>query len=134
MTAVVFDDGLDHQLPVGQVGQVGGEGQLVERAVALALGHLAGADAALQRLDDAVASGGDQRLGGLEHRHVDAGAYRDLGDAGAHLPGSDNTYSLDRCVTHSSSLSELVLSCTAIGPAQVGWAGPMRTSARLRLG
>jgi hypothetical protein len=83
LDGLVLDDGLDHQLPVGQVIQVGGEGELAKRAVALALGHLARADATLQGLHDAVASRCDERVGGLEHRHADTGADGDLGDTGS---------------------------------------------------
>jgi hypothetical protein len=96
LDGVVFDDGLDDQLAIGQLAQVGGEGQVADGVVAFAFGDLARAHTPLQGLDDPVASGGDQCVGGLEDQHVDAGARRHLGDSGAHLSGADDTYSLDR--------------------------------------
>ena len=73
LDGLVLDDRLDDQLAVGQVGQIGGELQLRQRRVALPLGDLARADAALERLDDAGAARGGQRLGRLVDEHVDTG-------------------------------------------------------------
>jgi len=41
LDGVVLDDRLDHQLTVRQIGQIGGELQLGQCGVALALGYLA---------------------------------------------------------------------------------------------
>jgi hypothetical protein len=38
---------------------------------------------------------GGQLLGGLVHEHLDAGPYRNLGDACTHLPGTDHAYSFN---------------------------------------
>ena len=119
LDGLVLDDRLDHQLAVGQVGQVGGERQLGQRRVALALGELARADAALQRLGDAVAARGDQRLGRLVDHDVDAGARGHLGDAGAHLSGADDAHPFESARHRSSPMSPI-----ASGPAQDCWAGP----------
>ena len=70
--------------------------RLLDCAVPLALGDLARADAALERLDDAVAARGDERLGLLEDLDVDAGARGHLCDTGAHLTGTDDTDPGDR--------------------------------------
>ena len=70
------------------------------KIVALAFGDLARADPALQRLGDAVAACGHQRLGGLEDHHVDAGPSAHFGDSAAHLPGTDHADPLDGCCSH----------------------------------
>ncbi len=50
----VLDDGLDDQLAVGQVGQVGGERQPRERRIAIVFAQLAFGRRTLQRLGDAA--------------------------------------------------------------------------------
>ena len=105
LDGLVFDDRLDDQLPIRNVGQVGGERQPTHRGVALALGDLAGAHPALQRLHDACPPGRDQRLCGLENEHVHAGAGGDFRNACAHLPGTDDSHAFNR-IAHCISPSQ----------------------------
>ncbi len=95
LNGVVLDDRLDDQLTIGQIGKAGGKAQLVQCRGALALGDLADAHAALQRLGDARLARSGQRLGGLVDDDVDAGPGGHLGDAGAHLSRADHAYSFD---------------------------------------
>ena len=91
----ILDHRLDHQLTVGEIGQGSGEPQIVGCAVTFALSDFAGADSALQRGGDTVSAGGDQGLGGLEYDHVYTGPSAYLGNASAHLPGTDDADSFD---------------------------------------
>ena len=90
--------------------------RLARARVALALGQLALADAALERLGDPVAARGDQRLGRLEDHDVDTGARGHLGDAGAHLTGADDAHPLN---AHCFSLVS-----DSVRPRPGCWAGP----------
>ena len=93
---LVLDHRLDDQLAVRQIAQLGGESQLVDRAITLTFGDLSRADPAFQRLDQTGAARGDQRLGGLEDGDVDTGPGTDFGDTAAHLAGADDADALDR--------------------------------------
>ena len=87
---------LDHELTVGEVAEIAGEAQPPGGLLTFALGDLAAAHAAVQRPKDACASCGRQLTCLLVDQHVDMRAGADLGYAGAHLPGADDAYSLNR--------------------------------------
>jgi hypothetical protein len=69
--------------------------------VTFGFGQLALADASFQRLGDPVAARFDECLCRLVDQHVDAGTHRNLGDSRAHLPCTDDAYSLN---THADTL------------------------------
>ncbi len=98
---LVLHDGLDHQVAVGELAEVGGEAQPAQRGVPLLLGELA----ALGGLGERVGQPGPAQLqrvpGGLRDPDVEPRLGADLGDAGAHLPGAHHSDALD--VTHSSA-------------------------------
>ncbi len=134
---LVLDDGLDHQVPVGELAEVGGEAQPRLGGVQLLLGDLA----ALGGLGQGVEQPGTADLqgfaGGLGDLHVQSRAGAHLGDARAHLAAAHDSDALD--VGHivpfaefSGSLADLrvrrlLRSCTlppSIDDRSPGWGHP----------
>ena len=93
---LVLDDRLDDELAVGHVGQVGGEREPRHGGVALLLGELAGAEAAVERLHEPAAPGLGGRLVDLADEHVEPGSGAHLGDPRAHETASDDADAFDR--------------------------------------
>ena len=92
----VLDDRLEHEVAVGELAEVGDRAHPAEHRVALGGVELAPLDLLGERLLEA----GDHRVGGAlrpaAQHDLDAGLGRDLGDARAHDPRTDDADALDR--------------------------------------
>jgi hypothetical protein len=95
LDGLVFDDRLDHELTVSEVGQIGRELQPREGSVAIGFTQLAFGRGTLQRLGEAAVARGHQLVRRLIDDDVRAGLGRHLGDARTHLPGADDADSFD---------------------------------------
>jgi len=86
----VLEDGLDHEVDVGETGQARGGMDAGQQCIAGLLGGAAGLDGScLQPLRVALAlAGGDQVHVGEDD--VDPGSGGDVGDPGPHHPGADH--------------------------------------------
>ena len=129
---LVLHDGLDHQVAVGELAEVRGEGEAVERRVALLLGDLA----ALGGLAQGVGQPGPAQLqrlaGGLGDPHVQPGPGTHLGDARAHLAAAHHSDVTD--VARRPVLAHLVQPFPSDDPGSRGalrgrvrWTGPRAT-------
>ena len=95
LQALVLHDGLDQELTVREVVEVGGEADAGHRTVPVLLGQLVRPEGTVQRSQDALAA----RLGGrsihLPDDHVPTGAGTHFGDTGTHQARTHHTDSLD---------------------------------------
>ena len=90
-----LDDGLDDQVAVGQLPEVGAEAQLRADAFDILVAQLAPEAAALEGLLHPRASGTERLVSGLGHPRAQTAAGADLGDARAHQPGTDDAHGPD---------------------------------------
>jgi hypothetical protein len=86
----VFDDGFDHQLCVGNVGQAGHAMQAATRGVGIGAGHLALFNQLAIHLADVGNGPLDRFRAGVEQLHRVTGGRRDLRDARTHCPAADH--------------------------------------------
>ena len=109
---LVLDDGLDHQVTVGELAEVGGEASRACVAVPLLLGDLAALGGLGQGVEQPGAADLQGLAGGLGDLHVQSGAGAHLGDARSHLAAAHHSDACDisrRDVRHIVPFADLRL-------------------------
>ena len=91
----VFGSRLDHQIAVTELVESRGDMDAVENRPALRIVHLPLGHLARQVAIDGRERGVDALLGDVVEGDLQSRLRRDLGDAGAHLPGADDADRLD---------------------------------------
>jgi hypothetical protein len=86
----VLGDGLEDDVAIAQIRKVRGRRDAFEDLGGLGRLHAATLDGAIEAAADAIAPGRDGFLGDLVEDDVEAGAGRDLADAGAHGSAPDD--------------------------------------------
>ena len=85
-----LDDGLDHEVAIGQVLEPRGPGEPGEGAVTVVRGELAPLHPPVEELLDALPALGQLVVVGLPDDRVEAGLCAHLGDSGPHQPTPDH--------------------------------------------
>src|SRR5581483_1264400 len=119
LLGLVLDDRLDHELAVGELGEVGRVAQAGEGAVPVGLGQLAGPDGPVERRLDPLAAGVEGALVDLPDDDVETGPGADLGDPGTHEAAAHDADSID--LAHADLLTA----------RSTGWERTRRCPARI---
>ena len=94
----LLDDRLDHEIAVGQVGELGREGQPAERRVPLLGGRLAFLDGAANVVRDRLSGAFAELLADLAPDRLEPGLRGDLRDARTHRAQADDSHPTNHAV------------------------------------